>query len=314
MDSNKIILVLPSSVSLTALDTLAEEVKTLWGRNENKFNQIVINLSGIQYIEPEGALAIVCFCAAVKNKNPDLDFHFINPKENILSYLTTLGFFGQMSTKVGVIEGQDIVHYENELRQERRIRQRKFSTNDKLRPIILPIETIPQKLDSISGRDFENMSITFVNNAMSTFEQIFSSPHFNFSGSDRHNFLLSNKELYKNIFEHSMSWGIALIHARPNHGTYVCYYDIGIGFKGSVDKFQTDVQSIEWALIDGNSCNSSEDNDGHGLTIVQDFVIRRKGNITIRSGECMLKINQNTKTSHKVNRFPGVQLCYFIPV
>lgn len=316
VDNDKLTLELPNSVSLAVLDSLADEVKTVWKINENKFNQIVIDLSGVQYIEPEGALAIVCFYAAMKNKNPDLSFHFIYPKENVLSYLAALGFFGQMSTKVGVMEGQDIVHYESELRHERRNKQRHFSTNAKLRPIILPIETIPQQNGTISGRDFENMSITFVNKAIRTFEQIFSSPHYNFNGPNQHDFLLSNRELYRNTFEHSKSWGIALIHARPNHGTQVCYYDIGVGFKGSVAKFQTDIESIEWALIDGNSCKSSEDNDGHGLTVVQDFVLRRGGTITIRSGECMLKINQMTRKPkpHKVNRFPGVQISYFIPV
>ena len=314
LKNEKVILELPNSVSLNILDSLTDAIIPLWKKKEKKFNQIVLDLSKIKYIEPEGALAIVCFCAAIKYKNPDLNFHFIYPNDNVLTYLANLGFFSQMSTKVGIIEGQNIIHYESELKQKRRVRQKQFYTDDILRPIILPIETIPQQIDTISGRDFENMSITFVNNAINTFKQIFSSPHYNFSGSDQHDFLLSNRELYRNTFEHSTSWGIAVIHSRPNHGTQVCFYDIGIGFKGSVAKFQTDLQSIEWALIDGNSSKSSEDNDGHGLTVVQNFVLRRNGSITIRSGECMLKINQKTKTPHKVNRFPGVQLSYFIPV
>jgi len=313
IDNDKITLELPSSVSLNTLDSLVEEIKTVYRKNKKSFNHIVLDLSGIKYIEPEGALSLICFCSSIKNKNENVSFHFIYPPENVLRYLITIGFFGQMSNKVGVIDRQDIVNYENKLRQERRMKQKKHSNHSKLKSIILPIETIPQKNDTISGGDFENMSITFVNHAITTLNELFTLLHFNLNVVDQRQFILSNRELYRNIFEHSKSWGIALIHARPYYGTTVCYYDIGIGFKGSVAKFNSDLESIEWALIDGNSSKSRHTNDGFGLTIVQDLVLRKNGYIKIRSGEWFLQINSNSRKSHKVNRFPGVQMSYFIP-
>lgn len=305
---------LPDSVSFSILDSLIEETKKRYSNNKYAFNSIILDLSQIKYIDPEGALALICFCSAIKRKNKNANFHFVYPIESVLNYLKTLGFFGQMSDKAGVIEIQDIVHYENELKHERRIRQKKYSNQINLKSIIFPFKTISQQIDFMGGSDFENMIGKFVKSIIHSFTELFKSPHYNFNGEDQHNFLLSNVELYKNIFEHSESWGIASIHARPNHGTTVCYYDIGIGFKASVGKFDSERESIEWALIDGNSSKPGDDNDGFGLTIVQDFVLKRNGKIKIRSGDCLLQIASTSKQKNKVSKFPGVQISYFIPI
>jgi len=212
------------------------------------------------------------------------------------------------------MERQDIVHIENEIRNERKMRQKIRSNKFDSMPVVLPIETIYQQIDSTSGSDFENMVGTFANHAIDAFDILQTSPHYNFSGDDYYQFRQSNIELYKNIFHHSQSWGVASIHARPNYGTTVCYYDIGIGFKASVKKFSTEAESIEWALIDGNSSKSNDDNDGYGFTLVQEFVYRRNGKLKIRSGDCLMQLTSpsiNKKT--KVINFPGVQISYFIP-
>jgi ABC-type transporter Mla MlaB component len=314
IDNDTMSLILSDSVSFSILDSLIEEIKKIYSNNVKVFNSIILDFSQIKYIDSEGALALISFCSAIKRKNKNVNFYFVYPTDSVLNYLNVLGFFGQMSNKAGVKDIQDIVHYENELSHERRIRQKKYSNQNSLKSIILPIETISQQMDSISGSDFENMVGTFVNNVIDSFAELFKSPHYNFNGEDQHDFLLSNVELFKNIFEHSKSWGIASIHARPNYGTTVCYYDLGIGFKASVAKFDSELESIEWALIDGNSSKLGDDNDGFGLTIVQDFVLKRNGKIKIRSGNCLLQINSTSKQKIKVTKFPGVQISYFIPI
>ena len=313
IENDIMILKLPNSVSLNILDSLLEEL------NKTDQHNFILDFSNVKYIDPEGALSLICFCCVLKSdrlnrNNSDIKIHFIYPSENVLNYLTRLGFFGQMGNKAGISDRQDIIHFENELRQERRLKQKTYSNQLVLKPIILPIETIPQQNSELNSRDFENVSRTFVNHAIDSFTELFTSPHYNFDSAGEHNFLLSNVELYKNIYEHSRSWGIASIHARPNYGTTVCYYDIGIGFKTSIGKFDNEQESIEWALIDGNSSRPGDDNDGFGLTIVQDFVLSRKGNIKIRSGDCLMQINSSSKQKNSVPRFPGVQLSYFIPI
>jgi len=246
----------------------------------------------------------------------NVHLHFSSPQDSIYNYLTILGFYSQLSDKADIIEIQDIVHYESELKKKREENRKTYRQSPEGKPIsiILPIETIPKQIDSISGKDFENRVGKFVNRTIDSFSELFKSTHYNFSGEDQHNFLLSNVELYKNIFEHSQSWGIATIHARPNFGTTVCYFDLGIGFKESVGKFSSELQSIEWALVDGNSSKLGDDNDGYGLTIVQEFVLIRNGSLKIRSGDCLLEKSNKEKNSRIVTTFPGVQISYFIPI
>jgi len=314
IENNLITFIMPDTISSTILNLLIEETKKLYKLNKIAFNNIILDFSGIKFIDTEGALSLICFCSAIKRKNENTNFNFVYPTENVLRYLITIGFFGQMNDKVGYEGRQDIIHYENESKEERRLKQRKILNRESPKSIILPIETIPKQMDSFGGMDFENRVGIFTNHVIDSFDELFSSEHYNFTGEDQHNFLLSNVELYKNIFEHSKSWGIALIHARPNYGTTVCYYDIGIGFKASVAKFDTEHESIEWALIDGNSSKLGDENDGFGLTIVQNFVLKRKGKLKIRSGDYLFQIISSSIEKQKVPKFSGVQISYFIPV
>jgi hypothetical protein len=310
---------MPDQISIDTIDFLLKEIDKNQILNSRDRVDILLDFSKIKYILPEGALSIICVCNYLRNNvlNPNnIFFHLNSPIESVYRYLTYLGFYTQMSQKAEIFEIQNVVHFESELKFKRNEQKRivQYSNETSPKPIILPIETIPMQMDSISGKDFENMIGVFVNHTIDSFSDLFNNQHYNFSGEDQHDFLLSNVELYKNIFEHSQSWGIGTIHARPNFGTTVCYFDVGIGFKGSVKEFDTDLEAINWALVDGHSSKSGADNDGFGLTIVQDFVLKRRGNLKIRSGECLLESKGKTNTSKTVNYFPGVQICYFIPV
>jgi hypothetical protein len=314
MDSpNALKVKLPSSISSNILDFLVSGIT-----NREQRANLTLDFSNVKYIDLEGALSLICFGSIVSSRslqgNHKTQIQIIYPTDNVLNYLMNLGFFGQLTKHIGFTERQEILHLENELKHQRRYKQRKNLNQSLLRPIILPIETIEKQTDSISGRDFENMVKNFVNHSLDSLDELLTLPHYKFNGKDYHDFRLSNVELYKNIFEHSKSWGIASIHARPNYGTRICFYDIGIGFMKSVSKFNSEEQSIEWALIDGNTSGANEDNDGYGLTIVQNFVLGRKGNIKIRSGDCEVQINSNGKKINKVQKFPGVQISCFIPI
>lgn len=314
IEKDQLTIILSDSVSVNILDLLILETIKIYGKNKNSFNNIVLDLSKIKYIDIEGALSIICFSSAIKRKNKNTSFHILHPSENILNYLMTIGFFRQMSNKVGVVEGQDLVRIEDELLQKRKLIEKMNISKPIIKPTILPITTIPQQMDSSSGRNFENMVGSFANQVIDTFITILSLPHFNFNGKDQHEFVLSNVELFKNIFEHSKSWGIGSIHARPNFGTTACFYDIGIGFKESVNKFNSEFESIEWALINGNTSKPDGDHDGFGLSIIQDFVKSRDGTLKIRSGDCLFEITSTSEQKFNVQNFPGVQISYFIPV
>jgi hypothetical protein len=308
-------ILLAENVTSSVLEFLIDFTIEPYRQNKNLLDIVILDFSRIKYIDIEVALLIICFCAALKRKNRQIDFRLKYPSEGVLSFLMTLGFFSQMSNKIEVMDVQHVLHAEDQLQKDRRSRLKQKSNSNDSPPVILPIETIAQKINTISGNDFENMVGSFVNHAIDSFELLRTSTQFNFSGEDYYQFRQSNIELYKNIFHHSQSWGIASIHARPNYGTTVCYYDIGIGFKKSIKKFNTELESIEWALIDGNTSKPDGDNDGYGLTLVQEFVFRRNGKIKIRSGDCLIQLNSNlSRRINKVKSFPGVQISYFIPV
>jgi hypothetical protein len=258
-------------------------------------------------------------------------FYLRRPPERVLSYLATLNFFTQMSNKANLLGCEDLVHFEDERKQRSRKKQTWSSFNNQLvndnRPIVWPMETIPCKGDWIGGQDFENACQHFINHAYAHFEKLFSSSHFNFDSSDMREFFSANGELYENIFEHSHSWGLGLIHARPNYGITVCYHDIGIGIKGSFnsspkagrefEKFKNDYDAMKWALEEGYS--SKIGGNGIGLNIVEDFVLSRNGTIEIRSGQCFLQKKPGDQSGERnwrpknVPWFPGTQINFFIP-
>lgn len=320
---NHLIIGISGVVTVRTLDVILKEIAKV---KEHPISVVTLDLSEISMIKLGGVCHLVCLCSfLVRNSNITLQLYLRRPPDKVLSYLTTLGFFTQLSIKADLLGCEDLVHFEQERKNRTRKRTARSAYGTSLdndsRPNVWPMETIPQKGDSIATRDFENACLCFVNNAANTFEALFSSSRFNFNEGNRHDFWQSNIELYKNIFEHSnSSLGIGTIHANPRNGTIVCYHDIGIGIKGSIhaspkikEKIETDYDAIKWALVEGNS--SKIDGSGKGLHIVEDFVLKRNGVLEIRSGACLLqrKTREADWKPYSVPWFPGTQINFFIP-
>lgn len=335
-EGNCLVIGMSGVVKVRTLDLIIKELTIERNRREYTMTDLILDLSDVYPISPAAAVGLVCLCSALmRNKMKEIaspsNFYLKRPPNGVLTYLTTLGFFTQMSDKARLLGCEDLVHSEFEKKQRRRKKQKPLTFDKDLtddnHPIVWPIEAISRKGSSIYDQDFENACQHFVNNAADTFDRLFSSSHFNFNKGDKHNFWSSNVELYMNIFEHSISWGLATIHANSAHGTTICYHDIGIGIKGSVnsspkagkefEKFETDYDAMKWALEEGNS--SKSDGNGIGLNIVEDFVLSRNGTIEIRSGQCLLQKKPGDQRGEKYWRkqnvpwFPGTQITFFIP-
>lgn len=319
-------------VTARTLDAILKEVTRKKGRvsPEPDLVNLVVDLSRVNVIKPSGAISLVCLCSALMtNKMKKLAtpsrIYLRYPPQNVLTYLTRIGFFTQMSVNADLLGHGDLVRLEDQWK-ERDKRERtqgifgeRFENDN--RPIVWPMQLIGRKENQYTRRDFEDTCQHLVNNAAEYFDALFSSPHFNFDKGDRHNFLLANYELFMNVYDHSGSWGLAMIHARPEHGTFICCYDIGMGIRESINaspnikkKFDTDYDAIKWAAVEGNS--SKVGGNGLGLNIVEDFVSSRKGIIEIRSGECLLQ-KRSGDADWKPLRAPwflGVQINVFVPV
>lgn len=291
---------------------------------------LVVDLSKVNVVKPDGAASLVCLCAALMTKKmkhvcSPTAIYLRRPPEQVLTYLTRIGFFTLMSVKANLLGWGDFVRFEDQWRERYR-RERIHGAFDKgfgngNRPLVWPMQIVGQKASQSSYRHFEDDCQQLVNSAADHFEKLFSSSHFNFDKADMHAFLQSIYELYMNVYEHSYSWGLTMVHARPNYGTFVCCYDIGIGFKEGLsgspnvkERIETDHQAIKWALIEGHSRKVG--GSGQGLNDIENFVSERKGTIKIRSGECLLqKTSENANwQDHRVPWFPGAQIDLFVPV
>jgi len=318
-------------ISARALDVVLTEMVRTKGRSNFVDNdcRLVVDLSQVKAVMPSGATSLVSLCSALmEHKIGDLARPSIielrRPPSHVLTYLTRIGFFTAMASKADLVGCTDLVRTEEEKASRSTAKDPKDIWDRQERdnkPVVWPISLIGHKESHRTRLDFDCFCQRLVNNAAQHFEGLFASPHFNFDGRDMHDFLLSNYELYMNVFDHSKSWGLTMIHARPKYGTFVCCHDIGIGVRENVksspkvkSSFSKDSDAIRWALTEGNS--SRIDGNGLGLNIVEDFVCSRKGMLEIRSGECLMQRSPRNVNwrSHHVPWFPGTQINLFVPV
>lgn len=330
IDGDCLVINISGILTIRTIDAILSELIEIKKNETDTITNMLFDLSEVDFVQPSGVVGLVCLCSAlVKNQIDELfkisNMYIRHPSECVLTYLVNLNFFTWMSTKAKLLGCEDLVNSEYKIEQQRK--QKLHNSNNQLdydnNTIIWPMTLIPCKGQSIADQDFENVAQHFLNQAHNCFEKLFSSSHFNFSKAKIHDFWGANYELYYNIFAHSKSWGLATIHARPNYGTAVCYYDIGIGFKESVNtaprlekKFETDIEAIKWAMVDGNTSNPNRiRHDGHGLTIVQDLVLSAGGILEIRSGKCLLqrKSKELDWKAYNVPWFPGAQISFFVP-
>lgn len=291
--------------------------------------EIVLDLSNVALIKDSGAISIVCLCSAfMSGKLQDLvnptSIYLKLPSQNVLNYLMRIGFFSQMEKNAGLLGHGEQIKLEERMKEIDDEKAEKSTWDDSVyregAPIIWPMKIIGHKERQYVPRDFETACQRLVRDASKRFQRLLSFPQFSFSKEDTHNFLGANYELYMNVYEHSGSWGLAMIHAQPRVGTFLCCYDIGVGIRQSVNAsenvpapFDRDEDAIRWAVMEGHS--SKIGGNGAGLAIIEDFAFDKAGILEIRSGTCLMQKTpkNNTWKSYIVPWFPGTQINIIIP-
>jgi len=320
-------------VTARSLDAILREIVR---ENRNKSSvphiaDLILDLSAVKVIRPSGATSLVCLCSALMMDklsglaSPSV-IYLRQPPEAVSTYLARIGFFTLMSAKAKLLGYGDLVRRDFQLR-EQDMRKRmdgvfNRGSGNENRPVVWPMQIIAQKDIRNSYRTFEDDCQRLVNDAADHFDELFSSPHFNFDQGDRHDFRQAIYELFMNVYEHSDSWGLAMIHAQLDRGTFICCHDIGIGIRESLtdspsvkETIENDYQAIKWVLVEGHSRKVG--GNGIGLNIIEDFVSERNGTIEIRSGECLLRkttLGDARWKPYHVPWFPGTQLNLFVPV
>ena len=332
VDQDSLSIVLSGTVTVRSVDEVLRQICTKQREMSTLGADaaLIVDLSGVDIVRPSGAVGLVCLSSAIMTKRLEYTFapsstRLRPPKPDVLAYLARIGFFTVMSAKAKLLGYSHLVSfndYRYDYTQSKHFQSDAQVDNDAgARAVVWPMQIIGQKSVHDNYRHFEDSCQKLVNNAIDHFGAVFSSPHFRFGTADKHDFLHSMYELYMNVYEHSDSWGVTMIHARPNYGTFVCCYDIGMGFKESLkgspnvkEFIRSDLDALSWSLVEGHS--RKPDGSGQGLKDVERFVSQRQGIFEIRSGACLM---QETTASgkwkpYRVPWFPGAQIDLFIPV
>lgn len=109
-------------------------------------------------------------------------------------------------------------------------------------------------------------------------------------------------EIYLNAFEHSQSKiGVYSCGQHyPKAGTFqLTVVDFGIGIPEGVrtlseNTTMTAIEAIEWAFMSGNSTKNDKDIDrGAGLHLLEQFILKNRGNLMIFSNDGYVNISHN---------------------
>jgi hypothetical protein len=294
--------------------------------------RVVLDMADVRRVKPGGVGITLSLLACLAERTIDRrgPLEIVGLSSQIESFLATLGVFSLLKRKAGLVNADDLIRLEEHRRGRRRERTRArpmglSAANAQPTSVVMPFEEIPMSANGLYGvgqSDFDSCCRRFVNTAADNFEFLFQGA---FLGRqfDPHEFWQSNVELYKNVYDHSESWGLGVVFATtkpPDAGTVVSYHDIGIGIPSSVNAAPqhaasalSDDKALMWAVEERNS--SKPGNNGLGLHIVSECVRKLGGRIEIRSGSSRLVRNgrEGEWIVQHVPALPGSHVSFFIP-
>jgi len=289
---------------------------------------IIFDMSKLKHIRIGGLISFLSLCGAIKEKKifenmRDLKIELELPSTKIMDYLHWMQFF-KVSNIYRLIENsEDLSEKDREFFTIWKNKIRKYRNEidpmkrEQYKAKIFPIHFIPPS-GEIS--DFESECIRFIDDLIAVFGAVLKYD-LNFSREQIKGFWESNLELFKNIYDHSKSWGIVAVQVLKNEVVF-SYSDIGIGIKNSLQEILktkynlnevNDCVAIKEAIKKGVSSKTiaSSNNLGLGLYKVTEYTGKNNGRMVIRSGECLYPIGSEPKP---VCYLPGTQIHIALPI
>lgn len=305
-----------------------ETILTNITNNHTNVSTIIFDLSELKFVKLGGLISFLSLCGAIKEKKlfngiQDIGVQLKLPPDNVLAHLHRMQFF-KIARNNEWIENCDnlfqkdkeyfriwknkLTKYQNEIDHSNK---KSYKAN------FFPFHFIPPALQY---SDFDNTCTRFINDLIEVIEPVFEHD-LSFNKEQKRAFWQSNRELYKNIFDHSESWGLMALQV-DRKNVVLSFSDIGIGIMESLKEYLmlsyssnciNDCLAIKEAIKKSVSSKNSNksDNMGLGLYLVTEYVKKANGKMIIRSGECLYPINSQPE---KVNFFPGTQIHIAIPV
>lgn len=287
-------------------------------------DKITFDMSKLTDISLGGLVSFLSLCGAIKEgkllkeaKFQPISLHL--PPPGVIHYLHRMQFFkiANIANIYGLIDNSESLSQEDEKlfkEWENRVSEcSKESDPEKKRQYKLtnfPIHFLPPRS---RFTDFESECQDFANKLSDVVGYVLEED-LNFSKELRRGFIRSNIELFKNIYDHSQSWGVVAIQVLKNEVVF-SYSDIGMGIKNSLRETLNindnidDCLAIEKAIQKGVSSKGENNNRGLGLYYVTKYIEETKGRMLIRSGKGLYSINRKKKGKY----FPGTQIHIALP-
>lgn len=334
---NEVIISLEEKLDILTFEILLSSLLKKTEKIFQPIDSIIFDMSKLAFVKLGGLISFLSLCGAIKEKRlfssaDNIRIYLQLPQNNVLEHLHWMQFF-KISNIYGWIEDSEnlskkddeylekwknkLIRYQNETDP---IQKKSYKAK------FFPIHFIAP---SIEFSNFDSICHNFINELIDVFEPILEND-LNFSKEDRSDFWESNVELYKNIFDHSKSWGLLAVQVDKKNVVF-SYSDIGIGIMNSLKEYLmmqlhykaneiNDCLAIQEAVKKGISSKSkNSDNMGLGLYLVTEYVKKTNGRMIIRSGKYLYSINTEPTKATKPKKdnyfyFPGTQIHIAIPI
>jgi len=119
IDSGSLLISLSGTVTSETMDAVLYRIAARKHQlSLSSSTNLTVDLSKVVALMPDGAATLVCLCAALMTKRMNhicspTAIHLRRPPENVLSYLTKIGFFTLMSVKANLLGYGDLVRLED---------------------------------------------------------------------------------------------------------------------------------------------------------------------------------------------------------
>lgn len=268
--------------------------------------RICLDFSAVTSVKPGGVCMLACLLAHLgRHLNRRVTLVFKCEDQSIVDEMVRMGFFSCIMRWVDLASCKRLL----EIDQENR---RAFYVSEGIRRHkTLPLEVFADERLLNLQSVFESDCRKFVNRTSDVFAKVLEQQ---LDSDQIKEFWRVNVELFKNVYNHSESWGIACISSGLSEGSVFCFHDNGLGICETAKRVVGDAKDSElifWALKEGNT--SKEGNSGLGLAILRDFVVSLGGLVHIRSGTARIKSSAAKDTVDDVVWFPGTHVDCFIP-
>jgi hypothetical protein len=332
MGKNKNVILLGNELNTNTFEVFLSELSKKIEEQYFSEDKIIFDMSKLRHVRIGGLISFLSLCGAIKenklfNDSSNFQIYIEYPMSQIMEYLHWMQFF-KVANIYGLIQNiKGLSEKDEEYYEKWKTKLKRY--HNEIDPVkreyykakIFPIHFIPPNLNKF---EFDSTCWNFMDKIIGIFKPILKYD-LDFPEELWRGFFEANYELYKNIFDHSKSWGAVAIQVLKNE-TIFSYSDIGIGIKNSLSKFIKvkynlseseidDCFAIKEALKKGVSSKEinqdvNSSNRGDGLYIVTKYIKKSRGRMIIRSGRCLYPVDS---IHRKVCYFPGTQIHIALP-